>query len=180
MKKQLEVKYEVGQSVWWTDPDHNEDSGWYEVKAINVGKGIDMGMVFISNEYISDMEAYLHELSDEAPDPIALALDFANDAYEAGELRLNEQLPMGERGDGLADFIVNELNDVLKDGETDPQVIQETIRNSLELAVRKLKDVIEHTCDNPDFEQLLLDRANQPQRPNSYDSIKVSEPVAGM
>jgi len=38
-------------------------------------------------------------------------LDTANEAYQCRELRINEPLEQGERGDGLADFLANELRE---------------------------------------------------------------------
>ena len=52
--------------------------------------------------------------------PQALVLSVANDAYESGHGRLTESLPVGERGDLLADYLAErlaELNSARSDRE---------------------------------------------------------------
>ncbi|SDJ09926.1 hypothetical protein [Pseudomonas abietaniphila] len=44
-------------------------------------------------------------------------LQIADEAYEGGEMRISELVSVGERGDSLADFLANELRDVLKDDD---------------------------------------------------------------
>lgn len=39
-------------------------------------------------------------------------LEAANKAYEGGECRIDEDIPAGERGDGLANFIRQEIIEV--------------------------------------------------------------------
>jgi len=63
-------------------------------------------------------------------------LQIADEAYEGGEMRISELVSVGERGDSLADFLANELRDVLKD-EVDP--IHAAIR-----AMQTAKDQIDN------------------------------------
>lgn len=71
-------------------------------------------------------------------------LDAANAAYEMGEARIDEDLPSGTRGDGLADFIHNEITDVVS-GETSPGcalyasiAAMTTARNQLNIVINEL------------------------------------------
>lgn len=66
-------------------------------------------------------------------------LDAVNKTYHSGEGRINQALPNGERGDGLADFMATELADVTKD-ESDPECAIENADSALELAIKELQD----------------------------------------
>ena len=48
------------------------------------------------------------------PAEIQKILDIVNTNYENGECQINEYLPKGERGDGLADFIRVEVSEVVQ------------------------------------------------------------------
>lgn len=69
-------------------------------------------------------------------------LELADGAYDNGELRIAENIPASERGDGLATFIRNEILDVAKDHRSLEEAAQDIVR-SLEIASRQLRDVIE-------------------------------------
>jgi len=68
-------------------------------------------------------------------------LEVINNYYNNGECRLNEDLPDGERGDGLADFIVNEVKDLTHDGETTTSVYE--VIGALLTAKEQLADIVE-------------------------------------
>lgn len=51
------MKYKIGDTVYWTDPDNNISNGYYKVIKI-----INKEIVYIKNEY-SEAEVYIHELS---------------------------------------------------------------------------------------------------------------------
>lgn len=60
--------------------------------------------------------------------------------YSNGESRLDEDLPLGERGDTLADFIAMEIREVCE-GESDDN-LEAVALAALENAVRQLQDAI--------------------------------------
>ncbi len=55
--------------------------------------------------------------------PINRILHTVNQAYSNGELQVHEDLPKGERGDPLADFLAAELREVTRGATTDEQAI---------------------------------------------------------
>jgi len=67
-------------------------------------------------------------------------LNAANEAYENGECRINEELSNDARGDGLATFIRNEIIDVCT-GEDESKQVDAAV-DALLRARRQLDDVI--------------------------------------
>lgn len=68
----------------------------------------------------------------------------ANQAYADGEMRIDIQLPAGERGDLLADFIANEISEVtegMEGAECEMAMIQAS-SEAIESAISKLQDVM--------------------------------------
>lgn len=63
-----------------------------------------------------------------------------NSAYEYGELNIDQDLPSGERGDGLADFLATELREVMEGAETPDEALSAAIR-AVEVAACQLADV---------------------------------------
>ncbi|KXS55003.1 MAG: hypothetical protein AWU57_599 [Marinobacter sp. T13-3] len=64
----------------------------------------------------------------------------ANEAYENGECRINEDLPKGERGDTLADFLAIELQEVTE-GEPSATAAISSAYAAVDSAIRQLTDV---------------------------------------
>lgn len=67
-------------------------------------------------------------------------LSVIDEAYHGGELRIAEDLPRGERGDGLADFLATEVREVCQDEPWDR--IHEVTLDALFRVRREIDDVI--------------------------------------
>jgi hypothetical protein len=68
-------------------------------------------------------------------------LSAANRGYEMGELRIDEDLPRGERGDTLAEFVAFEIREVTQGIEDISAAKEETLR-AMNVALTQLQDVI--------------------------------------
>lgn len=71
---------------------------------------------------------------------ITRILEIASQAYDGGEVRLEEDLERGERGDTLADFVAIELRECV-DETTGEEAITEAIR-CMGNAVDQLQSVL--------------------------------------
>ncbi|MFL1480250.1 hypothetical protein [Pseudomonas grimontii] len=69
-------------------------------------------------------------------------LDIADAHYAGGETRMVEVLPVGTRGDLLADFIASEINEVSMGADCPQQVVIA----ALSKAALQLHDVINALC----------------------------------
>lgn len=69
-------------------------------------------------------------------------LDIADAHYAGGETRIADVLPVGTRGDLLADFIASEINEVSMGAECPQQIVIA----ALSKAVLQLHDVINALC----------------------------------
>ena len=64
----------------------------------------------------------------------------ANEAYNHGEGRINDDLPAGERGDTLADFLAIELREVTE-GEPTPSAAIDSAQAATDKAISELMAV---------------------------------------
>lgn len=70
---------------------------------------------------------------------VAKILAAANSTYENGELQLDEELKVGERGDLLADFIAFEIREACKGNPV--SMLQAIAAEALDRAINQLIDV---------------------------------------
>lgn len=71
-------------------------------------------------------------------------LEVANQAYENGELRIDEDIPDFERGDGLASFIRREIIEVLERNEDlSAKELAEMAYQAIQRSTQQLEDVEE-------------------------------------
>jgi hypothetical protein len=68
-------------------------------------------------------------------------LSAADRGYDLGELRIDEDLERGERGDTLADFIAIEIREVTQ-GIEDFDAAKEEALRAMNVALKQLQDVI--------------------------------------
>ena len=68
-------------------------------------------------------------------------LSAANSAYQLGELRIDEDIPRGERGDTLADFIAFEIREVTQ-GVDDIDAAKDKALRAMNVALEHLQGVI--------------------------------------
>lgn len=114
---------------------------------INAGRDLRYLIDTVDTDSLSD-EVFTHVREDVSkaqpyaiPDNLKSILNVINDAYHHGECQLNESLPDGERGDGLADFVFNEVIEA-NQGEDDTFLVDRTIE-VLNKASRDLNKVVE-------------------------------------
>lgn len=75
-----------------------------------------------------------------AEEHVDALLGVIDEAYHGGELRIAEDLPRGERGDGLADFLATEVREVCQGEPWDK--IHEATLDALFRVRREIDDVI--------------------------------------
>lgn len=70
-------------------------------------------------------------------------LEAANHAYAEGQLQIDQDLPVGSRGDLLADFIANEIREVTKgmEGHDAQLAISQAASEAIESAIERLQEV---------------------------------------
>lgn len=77
-----------------------------------------------------------------------------NGAYVNGELRIDEDLPLGERGDGLADFLRNEVLDITQGITSEEKAYHETIvalinvQDQIQCIVSAMESAAMHVSDD--------------------------------
>lgn len=73
---------------------------------------------------------------------LRMILKTINESYHGGECRIDENLPPGERGDTLADFLASEVREVCQ-GKSNAAEMLDAAKRSVGRAVAELESVFD-------------------------------------